>query len=65
MVRGATARTALPVALVVGTLLCAVNQGTALLNGDVDVPTIARMVGNYAIPYLVSSLGFLRAHRNR
>jgi hypothetical protein len=62
---GATYRTSLPVALVVGTLLCAVNQGAALLAGDVDAVTLARVVANYAIPYLVSSVGFLSAHRTR
>jgi len=62
---GATFRTAFPVALVVGTILCAVNQGSTLLAGDVDTPTALRIVANYAIPYLVSSLGFLSAYRTR
>jgi hypothetical protein len=60
---GATMRTAMPVAAVVGTLLCLLNQGGALLAGDIDTTTALRMVGNYAIPYLVSSVGFLAAHR--
>jgi len=62
---GATLRTAFPVALVVGTLLCAVNQGSALVHGSIDVVTALRMVANYVIPYLVSSAGFLSAHRDR
>jgi hypothetical protein len=62
---GATFRPAFPVALVVGTLLCAVNQGSALVDGSIDVVTALRMVANYAIPYLVSSVGFLSAYRDR
>jgi len=65
MVTGATLRTSLPVALLVGTLLCAVNQGTAVAAGDIDATTLARLAANYAIPYVVSSIGFLDAHRLR
>jgi hypothetical protein len=63
LVTGATFRTSFPVALVVGTLLCAVNQGAALAAGDLDVATLVRVATNYAIPYVVSSVGFLSAHR--
>jgi len=65
LLTGATFRTAFPVALVVGTLLCAVNQGSALVDGSIDLVTALRMVANYAIPYLVASVGFLSAHRDR
>jgi hypothetical protein len=63
--RGATFRTSLPVALVVGSLLSAVNQGGELVAGDIDGATVARMAANYAIPYVVSGVGYLSAHRSR
>jgi len=50
---------ALPIALVVGTVLLAVNQGSALAAGQVDVATALRALANYAIPYVVSSVGYL------
>jgi len=62
---GGTFRTAFPVALVVGTLLCAVNQGALLLAGAVDTSMVLRMVSNYAVPYLVASVGLLSASRTR
>lgn len=65
LITGATFRTSFPVALVVGTVLCAVNQGATLVAGDVDAATLARVAANYAIPYVVSSVGFLSAHRVR
>jgi hypothetical protein len=61
ILRGATWRVALPVALVVGTLLAAVNQGSELIAGDADAATLVRMAANYAIPYVVSSVGYLSA----
>jgi len=63
--RGVTLRTSLPVALVVGSLLSAVNQGGELVAGDISGATVARMAANYAIPYLVSSVGYLSAHGSR
>ncbi len=50
IVTGATFRTSLPVALVVGTLLSVVNQGSELAAGDIDGAALARMAANYAIP---------------
>lgn len=58
---GRTRRVALPVALVVGTLLLAVNQGAMLVAGEVDAATVLRALANYAIPYVVSSVGYLNA----
>lgn len=63
LVTGRTIRPALPVALVVGSLLSVINQGAAVLGGKVDVVTMIRLGANYTIPYVVSSLGFLSAHR--
>ncbi len=60
---GATARTCLPVAAVVGSVLTAVNQGAVLLTGHVGPATVARVAANYAIPFCVSSYGALSAVR--
>jgi hypothetical protein len=49
-----------PVALVVGTLLLAVNQGSDLSSGDLDLGTALRGLANYLIPYVVSSIGYLK-----
>ncbi len=63
--RGATFRTASRIALVVGTLLTAVNQGTVLAAGHAGAATVLRVVANYLIPYAVSSLGYLAPFRVR
>lgn len=63
LLSGVTARTALPVALVVGTLLSAVNQGAVILAGEASVGVWLRVVFNYVVPFLVSSMGFLGAGR--
>jgi len=59
IISGRTRQAALPVALVVGTLLLAVNQGSHLSSGDLDLATVLRGLANYLIPYVVSSVGFL------
>lgn len=51
------------IAAIVGTLLTLVNQGDVLMSGGVDAATAARMAANYAIPYVVSSVGFLASYR--
>lgn len=56
-----TRQVALPVALVVGTILLAVSQGSQLLAGEVDLALVLRALANYVIPYVVSSVGYLRA----
>ena len=53
MLTGPVATNALKVALVVGTCLNAINQGSAIWHGvPVDSPRFAL---NYLVPYLVSS----------
>jgi hypothetical protein len=61
--RGRTARTAAPVAAVVGTVLSAVNQGDVVLGGDAGLSTWVRIAVNYLVPFLVASFGFLAARR--
>jgi hypothetical protein len=63
--RGATFSTAAPVAIVVGTVLSIVNQLQVVLDGDATWATWVRIVVNYAVPYLVASIGFLSACRAR
>ncbi len=63
IVRGATFRTASRIALVVGTLLTAVNQGSVIMHGHVGAATWVRTAANYLIPYTVASLGYLSSYR--
>lgn len=63
MVTGRTRRPALRIALIVGTLLTLFYQGEALFTGDLDAETLARIMFNYCLPYIVSSIGFLLACR--
>lgn len=59
--RGRTVRTAAPVAGVVGTVLSVVNQGQLVLDGGGGTGTWIRIAVNYAVPFVVASIGFLSA----
>lgn len=61
---GVTARSALPIALLVGTILSAVNDGAALLAGQFTFSVGVKVVVNYLIPFFVASAGFLSAGRS-
>lgn len=63
--RGATFATACRIALVVGTVLTVINQGSVLVSGDSGVTTWLRVAANYAIPYVVASVGYLAPYRRR
>ena len=63
--KGATFRTASKIALVVGTLLTVVNQGSVIASGDASLATWVRTVANYVIPYAVASTGYLTPFRRR
>ncbi len=65
ILRGATFHPAGRVALVVGTLLTLANQGTVLLGGHLGPLTVLRVLTNYVVPYVVSSLGYLASFRRR
>lgn len=65
LLSGATARTCLPVALVVGTVLSIVNQADVIVHGMAGAAVAAKVAANYAIPFLTSSTGALLAVRNR
>jgi hypothetical protein len=61
--RGFTFPTCVRVALVVGTVLSTVNQGAVVATGDATGATVARIVVNYLIPFVVSSIGYLAPFR--
>ena len=63
VLRGRTARTALPVAAVVGTVLSLVNQGSTILSGAAGTSTWIRVAVNYAVPFVVASIGYLSGRR--
>jgi hypothetical protein len=65
LLSGATARTCLPVALVVGTVLSLVNQGDVVAQGMAGGVVVLKVLANYAIPFLSSSTGALLAVRER
>ena len=65
MIRGVTFRTGSRVALVVGTILTLVNQGSVIIGGDASVVTWIRVAVNYLVPFLVSSVGYLAPFRLR
>ena len=63
--KGVTFKTASKIALVVGTLLTAVNQGGVIMDGSATTATWLRTAANYVIPYTVASLGYLAPFRRR
>ena len=65
IVRGRTLRTAAMVSVVVGTLLCVVNEGGGILAGRLSPATWACIAANYVVPFLVASVGYLAPSRRR
>ncbi|MEW2517117.1 nitrate/nitrite transporter NrtS [Actinacidiphila alni] len=65
LLRGRTARIAVPVAAVVGTVLSSVNQAANIASGHTGAGTWIRVAVNYLVPFLVSSYGYLTARRVR
>ena len=64
----ATVRRAILFAVVVGTILLAINHGDAILRGDLPPARLARMGLTVLVPYVVSTLssvGALRAAARR
>ena len=56
-------RRALGYAVVVGAVLIAINQGDAILAGDVDLARWLRMGLTAIVPYVVSTLSSVQALR--
>ncbi|MFN0090040.1 MAG: nitrate/nitrite transporter NrtS [Acidimicrobiales bacterium] len=65
ILRGVTFHTASRVALVVGTLLSLVNQGSVIAAGNANAVTGARVAVNYLVPFTVASIGYLSPFRQR
>lgn len=65
IVRGVTFATSVRVALVVGTILSVVNQGSVIVSGDATAASWVRVGVNYLVPFLVSSIGYLAPFRVR
>lgn len=65
IIGGVTFRTCARVAVVVGTILTLVNQGSVILAGDASVATWIRVAVNYLVPFIVSSIGYLAPFRRR
>lgn len=62
--RGATLRVAGKVALLVGTILSAANQGLVVLGGHPSWATWLRVAVNYLTPFVVASIGYLAGFRD-
>ncbi len=52
-------RRTLPIALVVGVVLTAINQGDIIASGDATTATWVRSALNFVVPFLVSNAGLL------
>ncbi|MGE0139350.1 MAG: nitrate/nitrite transporter NrtS [Ilumatobacteraceae bacterium] len=65
ILRGVTFATGVRVALVVGTILSVVNQGSVIVAGDATAASWVRVGVNYLVPFLVSSIGYLAPFRVR
>jgi hypothetical protein len=53
---GPVRRRAIKVALVVGTVLLAINHGDAILSGNVPPVRLLRMILTVVVPYVVSTV---------
>lgn len=62
---GVTFATGVRVALVVGTILSVVNQGSVIVGGDATPVSWVRVGVNYLVPFVVSSIGYLAPFRVR
>ncbi len=63
--RGVTFHTGSRIAVVVGTLLTTINQGSVLVAGAQTTMTWIRIGANYLIPFIVASIGYLSPLRVR
>jgi hypothetical protein len=51
------------IALVVGLILTAINQGDVILGGDATAATGLKAALNFCVPFVVSNLGLLAGKR--
>jgi Putative zinc-finger len=52
-------RRTITIALVVGTILTAINHADVIARGDASSATLAKAALNYLVPFIVSNLGLL------
>jgi hypothetical protein len=57
-------RRTLTIAVVVGTVLTAINQADVIARGDATSVTLAKAALNYLVPFIVSNLGLLVGTRD-
>ena len=55
---------AVKVALIVGTVLTAINQGDAILSGEITAGVAAKIGLTYLVPYCVSTYAAVQALRS-
>ena len=58
-------RRTLAIAVVVGTVLTAINQGDVIARGDATTTTVVKAALNYLVPFIVSNLGLLAGKPGR
>lgn len=56
-------RRTIKIALVVGTILTAINQADVILGGDATLLTWVKTGLNYCVPFIVANLGLLAGRR--
>jgi hypothetical protein len=56
-------RSTITIALVVGTVLMAINQLDVILSGDATTTTWIKVGVTYSVPFIVSNLGLLAGKR--
>jgi hypothetical protein len=61
--QGANLRRTLRIALVVGCVLTIINQLDIILHGDATDLTAVKIGLNFVVPFIVSNLGVIAAHR--
>jgi hypothetical protein len=61
--RPAVFRRCVLIAVVVGSLLTAVNLGGSIVRGDVDVHVLLKIAANFCVPFIVSNLGAMASLR--
>jgi hypothetical protein len=56
-------RSTIRIALVVGTILMAINQGNVIIGGNATTLTWVKTGLDYCVPFVVSNLGLLAGRR--
>lgn len=65
VLRGTTLPTAALICAVVGTLISGINEGASLAAHGLTLTVAIKISTNYAVPFVVSSIGYLAPFRTR